>query len=636
MEKKEKIIKLLYTNQHKCYTTAQISSLLDIPLRSVQRYLNEIKQKYPRLLIYSSNCYQINYKEYKNYILGEKNDYENRILNIIKILLFQVDKISLGDLEDCLYVSTSTLRNDLKQARRLVLKYQLDICIEKSIVSLNGSEKNKRKLIKDYIYGETSHSLIEPNSLVNLFPNYDITQIKNVIVTTLHKSHLYINDYNLCNLLLHIIIKIDRTSAGNNLNYEHNSDNIKENSSETFFKLSKEICQRISKIENVYFSDYEIYEYSLLIATSTHPDVSYKELTDFLSKKTLTAIDTIIKEIQSVYELDFNNFEFMKNLGLHLENLFLRQKNNSWIKNPLLNEIKKTYPFIHEIAIYITTTCLNIKNIPDDEISYLTLHLASQLEINNIQKSKITVCIISPEFYSLNKQILKTLRKHFNEVIYISNIYSSTQQFEKSIDLNCDMILSTVPVVSHYLDKTIHISYFLNQNEIAKIDTFIQKKIKEKSANGLYEEIRSLIDSSHFIIYDDIMNYHQILKLMTQSLYEENYVPNNFFEQCLIREELSETVFKDIAIPHPINLTAYESTIFIAINKKHFLWLNGNRIKVVFLLVIKKSDTIKFKPFFDFLAEYVNSEYTIDDIQNSIDYDDFMSKLKNMLIQIKK
>lgn len=625
MSKTDQIINELLKH-NESISLKDLSVELNLPVRTCQRYIKNIKDEYPNLIEFTHNKYRLNKKWFDQYN-NNKEEQQSRSKRIIQLLINHEEGISYDELLDNLYISDSTLNKDIFTIKTILRRYNLNITFKEGIYTVSGDEKGKRNLIKDYIYGEIYKSLTTIDTLEEFFPTYNVKKIETVIKNIFDKYNIFINDYNLYSLILHIVIKTERTSNG--FIQDKNcfiSDNIK---NIDYFIISKEICEKVGEIENISFDDNEIYEYSRLIATFTHSGINEKEFSDITYSFINNKVDFIIQTIKEVYKIDFSNVDFINNFSLHLGNLYIRQKTNIINRNPLLSEIKSNYPFIYDMALYVTNNCLkDFGTISDDETAYIALYFISSLEYIKHTDNKLKCVLINSNVCSLNKQIVDYLHKSFGNRIYIVNAFNSFDQLNVG-NTKYDVIFTTN---KHHIDNDniLYIDPFPNDANIQKIGDKINIIYNKSTINNLINNTLYLTDKNNFIVYNEIINAEIAIKNATDYLTKENYISDDYYICCIEREHLSPTAHKDIALPHPVNPCANKSAIHISVNKKYFKWIDGSKTKIIFLLAVNPNEINKFRSFFDLIAKYLNSDSSFNNTSRINNYDDFIQFLNQI------
>ena len=145
----EKILQFLQTSG--TVNCKQIAKKLSISERTVRYCIKGLRDK--GFLIDSNESGYTLRSKTKTYY---KNEYdfsnkEERINYLIEKILFSNNGIDIYDLADMIFVSYSTIEKDLLQLRKELNKYNLVLKRNDGIVSIEGSEKNKRLIISDIL-----------------------------------------------------------------------------------------------------------------------------------------------------------------------------------------------------------------------------------------------------------------------------------------------------------------------------------------------------------------------------------------------------------------------------------------------------------------------------------------------------
>ena len=177
-------------------TASYFSSKHQCSLRTIQNDIRQIKtelestncvifesttRKGCRILIQDSSLFSALKDSYYQQFSSATLNYPNgRVNQILHLLLKEHRAISLYDLESAVFVSRSTLLNDLKGVSEVVARYNLELLRSSNKVIIDGSEINKRLCLMDQnlIITNTVAALSEQGS------NSSIEKIKNILVET--------------------------------------------------------------------------------------------------------------------------------------------------------------------------------------------------------------------------------------------------------------------------------------------------------------------------------------------------------------------------------------------------------------------------------------------------------------------
>ncbi|CAM3681561.1 BglG family transcription antiterminator [Alicyclobacillus pomorum] len=161
--------------------------------------------------------------------------------------------------------------------------------------------------------------------------------------------------------------------------------------------------------------------------------------------------------------------ELLLGLAQHLEPAIYRMKHGLTIRNPLLDEVKRRYPFLFDAMRAASQQVIELHglNVPDAEIGYLTMHLGAALErwkSGNVWRVKI-VC---PNGISSAELLASRIRNEFPQVQVVS-----INAIDTINDQDCDFIVSTVPIQAR-MRPTITVSPFLHEEDVLRVQNVIQ------------------------------------------------------------------------------------------------------------------------------------------------------------------
>lgn len=211
LTKTQKLI-IYLANESDCWTPASIlSDYLGVSTRQVRKYISKINEDANADLIVSGNYgYQLDMTLYREQQFMEIETPATRINYIIQKLISEKEGYDIFDLADELYVSISTIENDLKEIRQMIKKFQLHIQREKDILRFTGDEKNKRDLMSHMISSDSYDSFVLNDEVRMLTFHYHFWDFRMTLREIFARNDIFVNDYALNNIALHLIIVIDR------------------------------------------------------------------------------------------------------------------------------------------------------------------------------------------------------------------------------------------------------------------------------------------------------------------------------------------------------------------------------------------------------------------------------------------
>lgn len=637
MNKKEKLIQMLLKEQP--LTSSVLSNQLDVSIRTVKSYIYQINDEYPETISSSRLGYSINkdhaYDVLRDLLSEEKGipqTSKERIVFLLNKLLksHQDDLFNIYDISDELYISPSTIRNELKRVKRKLNKYDIELILKGDSFKIDGLEKNKRKMLSSILYEESDIHFLNLDTLQQSFRNINIDLIKSIILSEFQKYHYFINDYSLSNLVLHLALSIERIRDDNH--YIQNNQTINEDLIE--YKLAKDLAFQLENYFQITFSKAEVFEMTLLIASRAssfnYRTMKISDLEEFVGKDCLDLVYSLVDDIKSLYSIDLSDPEFLMRFTLHIYNLIIRSHNNYLSKNPLTKEIKTSYPLIYDMSVTIAKIIIEKTNvhINDDEIAYITFHIGSILETQKSFATKLPIAIFCPNYYDLSYKLIDSIQQYFSNDVIISHVFTNENDL-LSIH-NIDLIITTVPLNVILETPVFEIKMFLSNQDRYKLSEKIKEININKQKNELRKYLTQLIIPDLFERKEDFKNKNECLSIMVNKLVENKYVETSFYDEIIKREQLSSTAFGNFAIPHSMKMNAYKTGINVMITRKPIKWDNHS-VNLVLMMCFNKNERYIFNNIYDIITTILSESDNVKRIVSSKTYDEFIDNIVNSI-----
>lgn len=623
-KKQEELIRTLYEHSDKLTSTA-LSKTLSISIRTVKSYIAELNFTYPGLILSSNRGYTI-HKKKANMLLQHKDDlpqdYEGRCIYLIKkVLLEKQTNLDLFDLCEELFISYSTLKNDIYKMNTSFANFQLTFsCIDQKL-QISGTEKNKRKLISHVMSEEASGNFLDLSFLQESFPDYDIEQACYLIKDIFQKHQYYMNDFSFINLILHVTIMISRMHHGNHV-LEHEPPTSFEELKES--QMMEELCVALQDIFHVSFTLSEKFEIYILFNANIHSHQKDQktDLTKVIPEDILALAKHLIKSVDQHYFVNLDSENFVTPFALHLKNLKNRLENHSSIKNPMLESIKISCPTIYDISTFLAYQLTQFfhETISEDEIGFLALHVGTEIERQKTVEAKVSCVLLCPEYLNIGTLLYNKILMDFGEQISIQKLVSFERELEnETFDLlittlplsDCDKYLSVVlpPLPMHY-----------DKNKIMEAITRIENT---KKSQILADNIDFYFSEDLFYLKNYQTNKEEIINELADQMISLGYVHHNFKAEVWKREDASSTAFMNIAIPHPMKMSAFKTSIAIVISPKGIEWTKQHFVNVVFMIAFNKIDNKHFHRLYESLILLFNEPEVMREIKKCKNFEDF-------------
>ena len=580
------IIKILL-NSVEPVSSLALSQEIGCSTKTIQNEIKEVNKELKNCEIVSIRG--IGYKiegnlddiDIKNSDLYDYDRVEYIIKKIINISSTDKDTIKLEDLADSMYVSLSTVKNDLKEVKKILNEYNLKISSKhKQGICIEASEEDIIKFIINYS-NKVDNSLsikdfLNNNIIENLF------SIKKILLDTLSYENMILTDNEFKNIVNYISIYLSR----NNTNQ---SDFIKE-----YIKKYK------SKKEKPISEDEQL-----------------------LIRK---AIKEFCRDLNIATSINLSHDKvFEECLFNHISNLYKRADLGINQYEITAGEIKLKYPFPFELGKIAKKTIeknLNME-ISEDEVENIALHIGGALErIDKRDEKKvyrtIIVCTSGVGTSMLIKSKLENIFKGKLEIIKV--IPSYLIDYINALDI--DFVISTVEVNLENIN-VIKVSPMLTDKEIKLIEKYIETE-------NVYIDldIQNLFSSELFFKDIKAETRSQVIDIMSKKLVEKGYIDDTMRQSYFERETIATTEIGNmVAIPHGAKGEVYENKVAIGILKEPISWEVG-KVRLVIMLALDKEKILDYEEVFSKIYKRVDSIAKVISICENKSYEKFIKLFK--------
>lgn len=580
------IIKILL-NSVEPVSSLALSQEIGCSTKTIQNEIKEVNKELKNCEIVSIRG--IGYKiegnlddiDIKNSDLYDYDRVEYIIKKIINLSSTDKDTIKLEDLADSMYVSLSTVKNDLKEVKKILNEYNLKISSKhKQGICIEASEEDIIKFIINYS-NKVDNSLnikdfLNNNIIENLF------SIKKILLDTLSYENMILTDNEFKNIVNYISIYLSR----NNTNQ---SDFIKE-----YIKKYK------SKKEKPISEDEQL-----------------------LIRK---AIKEFCRDLNIATSINLSHDKvFEECLFNHISNLYKRADLGINQYEMTAGEIKLKYPFPFELGKIAKKTIeknLNME-ISEDEVENIALHIGGALErIDKRDEKKvyktIIVCTSGVGTSMLIKSKLENIFKGKLEIIKV--IPSYLIDYINVLDI--DFVISTVEVNLENVN-VIKVSPMLTDKEIKLIEKYIETE-------NVYIDLDIQNLFSRELFFKDIKaeTRSQVIDIMSKKLVEKGYIDDTMRQSYFERETIATTEIGNmVAIPHGAKGEVYENKVAIGILKEPISWEVG-KVRLIIMLALDKEKILDYEEVFSKIYKRVDSIAKVISICENKSYEKFIKLFK--------
>lgn len=446
---------------------------------------------------------------------------------------------------DLFGVSEATISSDLEAVESWLGSQNLKILRKPgSGISIEGSEESYRNAIRAFVdenidsrilseYYESGAGMecifgnLEDTNISQLLNKDTLKRVMNCIMQMNDKRVLNLTENSYIGLVMHISIAIKRIL--NQEIIEQDAPWMEDMEQDEDYFLAGRIVSELEQEFAVQIPPIEICYICLHIKGAKHQNIEWdeKKTMDMEQRELLTLVNEMINAYDSRLSYDLKqDDEFIQGLLAHLQPTFVRLMYHMKITNPVLEEIKRTYPEVFKRCLLVAAVLEKWigKPVPEEETGFLAIHFgAAEVRLEgrkeNIRQVKIGVVCASG--IGISRLMSSKLEKIFKDRIAVTTY--GKNDITPYIMGCIDFFVSSIPL-PRMEACVIQVSSLLGEEDIDLIRRKVSyyerlPKPKEEDAftleleqvNLLALQIKTIIQHMNLFKVDNSIGFEELL-----------------------------------------------------------------------------------------------------------------------------
>jgi lichenan operon transcriptional antiterminator len=623
-----------YLSQAPAWVTAsELADHLGVTPRSVRGYVTSVKAAaHPLGVIESGPAgYRLNrdaWAAFRSEMPGRPAEPEtprDRLYHIVRRLTDSLDGLDIYDLAADLFISESTIEQDLSRVRALLTDSGLSLARHGGLVTLVGSETDRRRLLSRMFREESARGFLELEAIQKEFAAEGLAAFKTDLIAMLGAQGYFVNEYGTDNVLLHVAIAVDRVSKREPASAPDGGE---------AGPLEADLERLVARHFSVDLDARDL-EYLALLLT-TRVITGQDQATDAATQvrhDDLAVVRRIVASASEEYLVDLNDEPFIVRLAMHVRNLVSRAETQSYSRNPLTRSIKSSYPMTYELAVFIASELQRHEQIAvtDDEIAYIAMHVGAHLEQQSRRAELVTCAIVCPNYYDMHVILRQRVERTLGDILQVATVITRSDVDWGALDT--DLVLTTIDPRLH-ADGVIVIQPFLTEGDVDRIRQAAGRVRRLRRRAGIKDELLEFFDESLFLRNFYARDEASMIRALGEKMAAKGIIDEAYITGAIERERMSSTAFTDnLAVPHAMAMTARRTSIAIVINDSPMDW-GDNRVNVVALVAFSASGRNAFQAVFDQFVEVFADRGDVQRlIKRSLDFSSFIEELVHTMEQ---
>ncbi len=499
----------------------------------------EIEEKKENLLnllnLLDSQFYVFSKNERKEYIKSK--------------ILFNEDIIKLHELSENLSVSLSTVKLDLKEIKIFLNESDLKLkFLSKIGLILSGNEDKIRhvqlrfllnyiKIFQNEITSKKTHGTPGTDIVVDVIREYfyesPLDSIMEFIKDVSEGLKMIISEEAYRILQYYLMISIKRIGSKELLKTKIQNENFLKGTTEYSVILEK--IPALEKKCNIKCDDKELLKLTELFLGSHSYNFNSSFYANWIELE--VSVNELIREVGDNIGVDFSSDRVLiDGLINHLRPAIYRIKNDISLENPISEEVREVYgDLYHTIEVVVNKTLKTYigKDIPEEEISYLTIHFKTAIDRKvNLKSESKNVVLVCGFGYGSSKLLAQKLQEKYD--LNIMDILPYHQFVNADLPLDIDIVISTIDIGEqiNYPFPVVKVNPILSKQDRDKLEEYglleSPKKVSLSRLMGVIKRECQINDEEKLI--------SSIKKLLKDQLYDDMKEQKKYTLYSLLKE----------------------------------------------------------------------------------------------------
>ena len=503
---------------------------------------------------------------------------EERCHCILAKLLLGSASITIQQLFNTLYVSRSTVENDLKKVKQKLAQFGLQLAITHTGLSLIGSEHQKRQatveLISQYwgkrteakeLNGQLVRHVQLPDNLNQLFEPALIKNILTALTELIEKSTLSFTDYEFQSLAIHLMMPAPTGGS-----------NGAQPVVTPFIAETQLLVQILERRFELTIPDFEQEYLNRHLVTVQSKDTSVQTIQTELRQS--VGLPQLLRQQLAQLAVDE---ELIQGLAVHLSSALRRLAMGLSINNPYTDEIRQNFPQAFDQAVLLKPVLENQYQIQmnEDELAFISLHFEAFFERHS-EDARLSVVVVCSSGIGTSQLLGQRLAKTFAQELRITRIIALGELLATPIKES--LVISTIAIKGLSV-PVIEVSPLLNRHDIG----IIRQMITEQPTPT--NHLVALLQPELTIVTQEQLTDQGAIELICQRLIDQGYAKPTVVQAALAREALASTALGRVALPHADSQLITKPAIGLLIAPQSINWQHNDKVQLVFFMALNET-----------------------------------------------
>lgn len=525
---------------------------------------------------------------------------EDRASYLLVKLLLSNTGFQLGELEDEMFISRTTLENDIRFLRKLVTARRPHLYLNRkeNRISIETSEWNRRLVLTKIFSESWDYHSREGVFLQNTpISTKTLQTVLELAKRLIRANNIKMDDYDLIALAFTITVAEFRIRTGHPLDTKLEATEV----AQQVAPIVALLMDQVEETLHTAFDENERTGILLSMFFRQNPPITLRTREDVaqrLDENALRATDLFLQQIKDEYKVDFfHDQQLYVDLAHHIWRLEKRLRYSYERRNMLLPTIKSRYVYFFEMAMTIRDSFQQVygMTLSEDEWGYFADLLITSFNrtADRHFPNGVPVALISHLGRSDRDMLASQIHAIYGNSIQLLGPFSIYEK-EAITAAKPKIIISTVrpETVRSELVNIPHltISPSFSGDSFLQMNELLQECRESILFRKLPQPIQNYFRPQLFFPELDAADEREVITYLTHRIVDLGYATAECVSRALEREDLSSTaVGNSLAVPRVRVLGPCETVIAFAQLRKPIMWGN-QKVSTVFLPSVSETD----------------------------------------------
>ena len=560
-------------------------------------------------------------------------------------------------------VSEATVSADLEAVEGWLARYGLFVGRKPgSGISIEGSEENYRRAIRGFIdtkimqevygvdgYDFSSYQILKKSSIGQILNDDIVSRVIDIVSRFGHNKVLTLTENSYVGLIIHISIAINRIKKNEVI---EDDENWKQDlSRDEDYELAKSIVEELEREFAISIPQVEISYICLHLKGAKHEKIQW----DSGQKQILEnrELQQLVNDMIDAYDtkqayLMKQDDGFIQGLLAHLQPTLIRLVYGMQIQNPVLEDIKVSYPDIYRRCENVAKVlkAYTGKEVPEQEIGFLTVHFGAamvRLEGRQQKIRKVSAGVICSSGIGISRLMSSKLERLFHGRMQLTAY--GKHDITPYVMSRTDFFISTIPLEQSDIPM-VFVNPLLNEEDIEHIRHMVHKyeqlpkkqneadefSMQLEEVNFVASQINTVIKYMDFFRVDNQISFGELLIAIGEKMSPYSDCQEIIREDILRREQIASQVFAEFgfALFHARTKGVMRPAFSVCMTKdlEPFADAYFKGIQIVFIMLAPADDHVKINgDIMGYISSMLIEDYEFMDIVVKGDKEEIRSAL---------